>query len=80
MVAGMLAEAISRNTRLLHLYLGWNKLIHTWPRIAKALCVNVSLQTLDVANNGAAGSIGMVNMLLRNEGLHTIDFSRCGRV
>eukprot|EP00976_Prorocentrum_cordatum_P087036 1186750-Prorocentrum_minimum.AAC.1 len=74
--AGSLSEAIARNTKLLHLYIGWNKLVHTWPRVSKSLCVNVHLQTLDVANNGSAGCIAMVSMLLRNEGLHTVDFSR----
>ncbi|KAK3273571.1 hypothetical protein CYMTET_18194, partial [Cymbomonas tetramitiformis] len=73
----VLAEALRVNVNLKHLYMGWNKLITSWNDIAKSLCINLNLKTLDVANNGSAGTLQMAAMLLKNESLIQLDMTGC---
>jgi hypothetical protein len=73
----VLGDALSTNLHLVHLLLAYNKIIHAWPSIARGMCVNRTLRTLDVGHNGAASTVGMADMLLRNESLTTMDFAGC---
>jgi hypothetical protein len=73
----VLGDALCANLHLAHLNLEYNKIIHAWPSIARGMCVNRTLRTLDVGHNGAASTVGMADMLLRNESLTSMDFAGC---